>query len=57
MLEEYLQFGELLNLVKKYKRLNATLTRFYAAQIVEVFDYMHKRDLVYRDLKPENVLL
>ena len=57
MLEEYVQFGELLNLVKKYKRLNATLTRFYAAQIVEVFDYMHKRDLVYRDLKPENVLL
>ena len=57
ILEEYLQFGELLNLLIKYKRLNVNLTRFYAAQVVEVFDYMHKRDLIYRDLKPENVLL
>ena len=57
MLEEYMQFGELLNLLKKFKRLSANLTRFYAAQVVEVFDYMHNKDLIYRDLKPENVLL
>ena len=57
MLEEYMQFGELLNLLKKFKRLSTNLARFYTAQVVEVFDYMHNKDLIYRDLKPENVLL
>ena len=57
MLEDFLQFGELLNVLKKFKRLDGNMTRFYAAQIVEVFEHIHSMDLIYRDLKPENVLL
>ena len=30
---------------------------FYAAQVTHIFDYMHGMNIVYRDLKPENLLV
>jgi hypothetical protein len=39
------------------ERLNEERVRFYAAEIVCALSYLHQMGLMYRDLKPNNVLL
>lgn len=41
ILMDYLQHGELLNVLKGVGRMKAELVRFYCAQIILVFEYMH----------------
>lgn len=49
--------GELFELKRRKRRFTEEETLFYTAQIVVVLGYLHKLNVLYRDLKPENVLL
>ena len=53
---ELLPGGELWALTHRCG-LPAALASFYAAQMLEVLQFLHERDVVHRDVKPENVLL
>jgi len=49
--------GELFSLLAKKAPLPDAQARFYSSQVVSIFAYMHGLKVVYRDLKPENLLL
>ncbi|KAK2075312.1 hypothetical protein P8C59_009447 [Phyllachora maydis] len=56
---DYVPGGELFSYLRKFRRFDEPATRFYAAEIVLVLEYLHEQQggVAYRDLKPENLLL
>lgn len=57
MLFEYVCGGELFSYLRNAGRFNTATGNFYSAEIVSALEYLHVRSIVYRDLKPENLLL
>lgn len=56
---EYCQGGELFYHLQQQKqqKFDERATMFYAAEVLSALHALHAKGIVYRDLKPENVLL
>lgn len=59
MVTNLVQGGELYSVLHTPKRdgVSEKEAKFYAAGVIEGLTYMHNKHVVYRDLKPENVLI
>jgi protein kinase A len=53
---EYVTGSDLFTYIQDYP-FDEELVRFFAAQIVLLFEYLHGNGIVFRDLKPENLLI
>jgi len=53
----YCPGGELFFHLGREGKFPESKAKFYAAEILCALDYLHQHDIIYRDLKPENVLL
>jgi len=49
--------GELFTYLRKEGRFAEQKAKIYCAEIIEAISCLHESDIIYRDLKPENVLL
>ena len=54
---QIVQGGELKQLLDEKKMFPENIVKFYAVQLIDAVMDLHKRNLVHRDLKLENVLI
>lgn len=57
MLLEFASGNSLFNHLCRLGRFKEDEVKFFACEIIIALEFLHKNDVIYRDLKPENVLL
>merc|ERR1719229_1934060 len=57
LVQEFCRGGELFRLLEHERMIMEDSARFYLCQIVCALEYLHSMDIVYRDLKTENIML
>jgi len=54
---DYKEGGDLYERFRKLRRFSEAEAKFYIAEVILALEYLHSKDIIYRDLKPENVLI
>lgn len=57
MLLEYVPGGELFSYLRNAGHFEVEMANFYACELICALEFLHGKSIVYRDLKPENLLL
>ena len=54
---EYIKGKELFDVIRDIGFLNKEQTNFYIASMMIAIQYLHERKIIYRDIKPENIII
>ena len=54
---DYCPCGDLGDLLDRKKRLPEQVARMYASEVLLALEELHRRDIIYRDLKPDNLVI
>jgi len=54
---EFVQGGDLWSFLSSRDKIDVPWARFYTACVTSAFSHLHELKIVYRDLKPENLLM
>lgn len=57
MVIDFLSGGELFYHLNQHNHFTEQRAKFYCAEVVSAIGYLHENDILYRDLKPENLVL
>lgn len=54
---EFIQGGDLFTLLRQEQTFINDVALFYMSEILLALEHLHKNRIVYRDLKPENLMI
>ena len=55
--EQFVPGGDFYSLIRRERSLVKHNTKFYAGQVILAIEFLHSKMIVFRDIKPENILV